>query len=182
MNIIFEGIDKAGKSTLIRDVRDHFISPPVVFKITKKPIDASGVPELVRVYQELFAQTRDPRNDQRHFIFDRSYPSELVYSIKRGYDSMENEELRILDENLGRNGKTVLVYCEADPETIARRFREDNEEYAQQSEIQTLLNRYETFLAKTAIPWIRINSTEDPQKNCDSVMDFVEQILEESQS
>ena len=183
MNIIIEGIDKAGKSTMISDLtaklKELYDIEAVIFKISKKPKGPDEVPELIRAYEELFHQTEDVRNKEHIFLFDRSYPSEMVYAPKRGYDSMNNEGLKELDARLGRNENTILIYCEANAETIRRRFIEDKEEYASLEDIEMLLQGYDKFLSLTVLPYIRISSENDREKNLNEVIKYLEEIDKE---
>jgi len=176
MNIIIEGIDKAGKSTIAGDIREAlYPQKPVTFKLTQKPQQGNFFSQevVVVLYKEMFGQSKHQVNEDHIFLFDRSYPSEMVYSIKRDYDAMNNKSLLELDQKLGEEGKTLLIYCEADAETIARRFAEEFEEYAKEEDIQVLLDRYEEFLAKTKIPFIRINSLTDRGANLAAVRKFL---------
>ena len=96
MNIIIEGIDKAGKSTIAADIREAlYPANPVTFKLTQKPQQGNFFSQeaVITLYKEMFGQTRHAQNADHLFIFDRSYPSEMVYSIKRGYDALSNKDL-----------------------------------------------------------------------------------------
>ena len=176
MNIIVEGCDKAGKSTICNDIRDALLPVvPVTFKLTQKPDKDSFFSQqmVVKIYVEIFGQTFHEWNKEHIFLFDRSYPSELVYSIKRGYEAMENEDLKALDLRLGDRKDTLLIYCEVDAETLKKRFKSDKEEYLTEAEIERTLARYENFLKMTYLPFIRINSLTDRGENIAVVRKFI---------
>lgn len=176
MNVIVEGIDKSGKSTIVKDLMEYLESEsPIYMKISKKPSDDSfGERQaVIRMYEELFYQTGWVHNKDRTFIFDRSYPSEMVYSWKRGYDALSDNNLLSLDARLAENNHTFLIYCTTDMETIAKRFDTDKEEYLVKEDIQRTLERYEIFLAKTKLPLVVINSSDDRQYNLDRVKEFL---------
>lgn len=175
MNIILEGCDKSGKSTLIRDIVTSMLPEiPVVFKLSQKPKDDSPMEreKVIAAYKEMFHQAEN--NPNHVFIFDRAYPTEMVYSIKRGYDALSEPELLKLDTKLA-DGNTLLIYCEADPDVIAKRFLTDNEEFAKIEDIERLLERYNIFLTKTKLPYIRINSLTDRFQNLAAVRKFLKQ-------
>lgn len=178
MNIIVEGIDKAGKSTIVGDIIESLIPViPVVVKVSQKPKSESELEKAIIIarYQELFALTENPLNKEHIFLFDRAYPSEMVYSVKRGGDKLSEPAFLDLDKRLGKSEQTLLIYCEADPKTIARRFESEKEEYAKVEDIEKLLARYEIFLKKTKLPYIRINSLTDRGQNLAAVREFLKQ-------
>lgn len=176
MNIVIEGIDKAGKSTICNDIRES-LAPliPVTFKLTKKPYDDKMFTQqmIARLYRELIGQTQHEWNKDLIFLFDRCYPSEMVYSYKRGYEAMQSEEYLTLDHQLADEQKTLLVYCEATPEVIKARFKKDKEEYAKDSEVERILERYEQFLKWTSLSYIRINSQTERGENIATVRKFL---------
>ena len=177
MNIIVCGIDKSGKSTICNDIRESLYPiVPVTFKITKKPSTDNFFSQqmVVKIYQEMLGQTLYDWNKSHIFLFDRAYPSEMVYSIKRGYDAMQNEDLLALDLRLADKGGTLLVYCEVDAETLKKRFKSEKEEYLKEKEIEQMLSRYEDFLKLTHLPFIRINSLTERGQNVVAVKKFIE--------
>lgn len=176
MNIIVEGIDKAGKSTIANDIRESlYPTIPITLKLSRKPQDGSFFEQNIVgvIYSEIFAEVNNVLNDKHIFLFDRAYPSEMVYSVKRGYDAMKSETFVDLDYRLGQENKTLLVYCEATPEVIAKRFKADREEYLTEADIAKTLERYEEFLAMTSLPFIRINSLTDRGANIVAVREFL---------
>lgn len=176
MNIIIEGIDKAGKSTIAADIREALYPVnPITFKLTQKPQQDNFFSQeaVITLYKEMFGQTRHPQNAEHLFIFDRSYPSEMVYSIKRGYDALSNKDLLELDAKLGEEHNTLLIYCEADAKTISKRFKSEKEEYLTDEDIEQILERYNIFLMKTKLPFIKINSLTDRGANLAAVRKFL---------
>ena len=176
MNIIVEGCDKSGKSTICNDIREVLYPiSPVTIKMTSKPSKDNFFSQqmIVKLYQEIFGQTFYEWNKNHIFLFDRAYPSELVYSIKRGYEAMENEDLKALDMRLGDRKDTLLVYCEVDAETLKKRFKSEKEEYLTEAEIERTLARYEQFLQMTHLPFIRVNSLTDRGENITVVRKFI---------
>lgn len=175
MIIICEGIDKAGKSSVIQDLTTQNFVTSVVFKISQKPRDNS-LEEQIRVkvaYDELFAQAlRLSRSEGKTVIFDRGYPSEMVYSAKRGYDALANEYWWNIDK-MYRDASAVIIYCHAPKDVISKRFVTDNEEFAQHDEIDMLLDRYESFISKTTVPVLKIDSTESRQDNIVKIQEFL---------
>lgn len=177
MNIIIEGCDKAGKSTICEDIRIALSSAkPVVIKLSKtsngENFESRDV--IARLYLELFALAQSPLNEDNLFLFDRSYPSELVYSeVKRGYDAMLDTRYLSIDHALADDQRTLLVYCETDIDVLKYRFKKDGEKYLNESEIEQILGRYEKFLKWTSLPFIRINSQTDRAENLATVRKFL---------
>jgi len=179
MIIIIEGIDKAGKSTIVKDLEDLFENKAIVLKLSQKPKDGSP-DELLKVkvaYRELFEQARMMNEKGMKVIFDRSYPSELVYSIKRGYDALKNQEWWEFDESLKDlvdKKEILLIYCSTEDQIIETRFKTDNETFMEPQEIPLFKERYEEFLSKTILPYIRIDSLKDRLANLVTIQNLLD--------
>ncbi|MCP3684597.1 MAG: hypothetical protein GY861_18170 [bacterium] len=187
MIIICEGVDKAGKSTIISDLENFFEGKAIVMKLSQKPVDGSAL-ELVKVrtaYAELFHQARLLSEKGHTVIFDRSYPSELVYSTKRGYEAFENHDWDHFDESLKDlvdKEEILLIYCSAEDETIKQRFVSDREEFMSPLEIPVFKERYEKFLTKTILPYTRIDSMQDRLANLITIQNLLNKQDEHSGS
>ena len=178
MNIIICGSDKSGKSTICADIRESLYPViPVTIKLTKKPSDDKLFTKemAARLYRELIGQTQNPLNKDLIFLFDRCYPSEMVYSFKRGYEAMDSEDYLVMDHSLADDQQTLLIYCEADVATLKKRFVTEKEEYLKDSEVERVLERYEQFLKWTSLPFIRINSLTDRGQNVVAVRKFIDE-------
>lgn len=175
MILIIEGIDKAGKSSVISDIRD-LQKDAIVFKLANKPKDGS-IEQLNRVYVayvELFAQAVRLSNEGRLIIFDRAYPSEMVYSVKRGYDALlDSPKWRKFDKVLS-NEHALVIYCYAPKEIIEKRFETDKEEFMSVKEIDEFTTRYEHFLGITELPYIKVDSTKDRAANITTIRQLLQ--------
>ena len=137
MILIVEGLDKSGKSTIIKDLVEYkrqMHKDPIVLKLSQKPKDNSDseIQKVKIIYTELFEQAKRLQTD-RLVLFDRSFPSEMVYSIKRGYDAMEDLFWWEFDRVLGKQNlleiRTILIYCKAPKTVLIERFKTDKEEW-----------------------------------------------------
>lgn len=175
MIIIFEGIDRAGKSTIIKKMREIY-TDVIVFKLSEyyKPSDDDPVAleKLEVAYDELFNQARVLSHDQgKTVIFDRAYPSELVYSKPmRGYDAFENLFWLKLDQGLSKYGKVLYVYIEPPKEEDHLQRLIDEGSHLAQETIKEILERYEYFWRETNLKKIRLSGGNDPQSNVESIM------------
>jgi thymidylate kinase len=178
MMILVEGIDKAGKSTIVKDLDELFEKKAIILKLSQKPKDNSH-DEIMKAkvaYSELFYQAKQLSEKGQIVIFDRAYPSEMVYSIKRGYDAMKDSFWWNFDEDLSHmsnDNELILIYCSTDPMILAERFVSKGEQFAKQEEIPTLLERYENFLAYTKVSFIRVDSMRDRLANIVTIKDLI---------
>ena len=182
MIIIIEGIDKAGKSTIVQDLltqRMKHGEDPIVFKLSQKPKDKSVKEQekIKIIYTELFEQA-NRLNNTRLVIFDRAYPSEMVYSQLRGYDAMQDEFWINFDKTLGSKSvneqNVFLIYCMAPYEKLLERFESEKEEFLKKEEIAEILTRYDIFLGKTYVPYIKVDTTKDRLININTVKELIE--------
>src|SRR3990167_3323467 len=89
--IIVEGIDKSGKSTFVELLSKKY--PGVLLKITDRPSDGTEAErdKIKKYYSSVLDFIRD--NPDKLFLLDRFFWSERVYSIKRGYDAIDDRVL-----------------------------------------------------------------------------------------
>lgn len=164
MIFIIEGIDKSGKSTVIKDLIKEF-DGAVVFKLYNKPKNSSERErEKVWIaYTELFHQATILAEEGKTVIFDRAYPSELVYSVKRGYDAFYNNDWWKMDEGLVE--AVTLVYCEAPVEVLKKRFVDTQETDLDFNELEKILERYNKFIETTKLDTIVLDTTKGRKDN-----------------
>jgi thymidylate kinase len=176
MIIIVEGTDKSGKSTLIRDLIKS-IPEVVVFKLSPGNKPRGDDPEqIVKVkasYAELFYQAQMLSEQGKHVIFDRAYPSERVYSIKRGYDAMKDTDWGRFESELNKEN-ILLVYCFVDEKIQMNRMDAEREDYLQKSELKAMNQRYERFLELTQLRKIFIDSSHDQRENVKLVLKHIQ--------
>lgn len=173
MLILIEGVDKCGKSTIGKDIRDATVGL-CTFKNVIKPEDkkeatigrTSGI--YIGAYQFALCNSLST-------LFDRSHITEIVYSSRRGYESIAHIDWKFY-ENTILKGQTLLIYMTAPAKVIAERFITEKEDYVSQDEIQTLLDRYETYLATTELPLLRLSSLDSRQENLRKAIDKMREL------
>lgn len=179
MIIIVEGIDKSGKSTLIKDLTRYF-DDAVVLKLSEYYKPREGDPQSLHnlevAYDELFNQARQISYDQhKHVIFDRAYPSELVYSqVMRNYEAWDNNFWWELDKGLGRFGHCLFVYVRPpDGPTHQDRLRSEGESYINGSHVRSLLSRYDRFLNESSLRKVVIDGGNRREDNLAEVLKHI---------
>lgn len=174
MIVIFEGIDKSGKSTVLQDLVGRIRSDhvwPIVYKLENKPRDNSEFErnKVWIAYSELFAQAVR-QSPMQTVIFDRAYPSELVHSPRRGYDAFYLPRWWGLDESLRDIAK--IVYCSAPLDVIKERFVLTNEKDPS-DDLEEIIERYEMFLERTSLPVLRVDTTQSRVTNLDKIDEYL---------
>lgn len=157
MIILFEGVDKTGKTTLSTRLATEYPR----FEYRKHSTMRSSIDALTACHNVL-SEIKSTKN----YIFDRFYcPSDLVYGpIVGGYKisgwvSSQYRE-KIIPWMLEHT--VIVVLCSADKHTLAERFVRDQEEYANDTQICDLAIAYEQLiLYQKLFPYvIHIDSTE----------------------
>ena len=160
MLIIIEGVDKSGKSSLIEFLSKN-LGNAYTLKIGYRPKDNSIV-ERQKIVDSYFKVLKTYKQNFKDsiLILDRFYLSELVYSIKRGYDALDEsllgDDMRIIKEEL-ENLDTLLIICRPDDATIAENFKKDKEDYAKIEEIKLLVDRYSKYAAQLKVKKLPFN-------------------------
>lgn len=170
MNIIIEGCDKTGKSTIIQDLKKIYTSA-TVFKNLLKPEGKDGVTIgraagiYLGAYQ--FANTVGGMN-----IFDRGHITEVVYSQRRGYNSLEHIDWLGYEQML--LDRTCVIYMSAPEETIVKRFETENETYISKEEVHNILEGFDAYLSMTKLPVLRLSSLDDREQNIAKFLTFIQ--------
>ena len=148
MILILEGCDKTGKSTLAAKLSKELGFPILKTSAPKKGEDP---------YREYVTKIL---TSNENIIFDRFHLGELVYGpIYRKKSQLDQAQFRSL-ELLLKARDARIIYCEAPKEFILQKFKEDNETFAQPSDIQLILDTYKSILSKTSLP-VTIHSIQD---------------------
>lgn len=172
MIYIVEGIDKAGKSTVIEDLK-RLLPDAVVFKLKNKPTGGSAEEreKVLLCYDELFHQALE-NHEKVPVIFDRAYPSEIVYSkINRGYDAFYVIDWWRLDDKLKDVAK--FIYCFAPENVLVERFKQHKEKDLTQDQFEEVLERYDMFLGKTTLRVLPLDTTKTREQNLDEMRAFI---------
>ena len=136
-----EGVDKTGKTTLAEILLKKYPGA-ILIKQNRK-----SLPNLKEVFRKMLKVLSDLPGEGP-IILDRFYPSQMVYSILRDEEDLDNLFYKMFENILVQHDSLAfeIIYCTADDKTIKRRFEEDNEEYVKQDQIALLKRRYETFI------------------------------------
>lgn len=158
MLILFEGLDKSGKSTLIKNFQD--ISKLPVFKNDIKPTPAAFDRGMVNgIYYGAYKAADLSLGDT---IFDRSHITELTYAnVKRGYWPEEGFWLDWEEKN---QHKVFTVYVDTPTELLIERFEKDKEEYVKVEEIEAIKKAYEEYFKKSKLSLVYVDGSLDRQR------------------
>ena len=147
MHIIIEGIDKVGKSTLALELAKRLYLPVI---------------NRLQPRENIFIECMDfftYATEQR--IVDRLHLSELAYGpVKRGKVRLDAKELDAV-EKAALSLKTFNIYCSDDPEKIKQRFRDLNEDFTKEDEIEIILDNFEDALSRSLLDWHRYAIGDD---------------------
>jgi thymidylate kinase len=157
MILLFEGVDKAGKSTLIKNFQD--LSGMKSYKSPIKP--TADLYDIGFINGQYYGTYNLARVSNQDFIFDRSHITELCYAeVKRGYKPQTKFWAEW--EELNKHWVTV-VFIDAPLETLERRFEEDKEEYLKKNEIKFIAEKYEEYFKTSKLNLIYIDGSRDRQ-------------------
>lgn len=174
MRIIIDGCDKSGKSTLIEALKNQ-VPSLIGLKLLTKPKDSS---EMSKQYVKMmYAKMADMSRDQgAHYLFDRWYPSEMVYSFKRGYNAIQDGWFYKFEQELSKT-PNLYILVEAPKKVIAERFKADGENFAKVEEIDRIQKRYRKQYDKCQLNKMIIDTTGNLDGAVEQIKAVIEQIL-----
>lgn len=179
--LILEGVDNAGKSTLAEALRK--VISGLAVKITDIPkIGEDADREKIKAYYWAMLNIQDgfdaDRWGETNLIFDRFFPSELVYSkVKRNYEAGEDPEYTIL-ENALRNRKHLIVYCDPGLDTIKDRLASRGDDYVVPEDIDELYARYEALFGVLDLNVLKLDTTQPVEVLAKQVGDKLNELYE----
>jgi thymidylate kinase len=150
MLVFVEGIDKAGKSTFIRNFSNltsipaYRKSPPADLELSEHHSFFKGIGFGLVELHEIF---------NFDAIIDRSFISDWVYTNKykaKDFSIWAEWELRQLSK------ENFIIYIDISENVFLERIRKHPDIYMESSEYQTHQDLYSTYFQKTTLPNISI--------------------------
>ncbi len=129
MRIHVDGCDKTGKSTLIK-----FLSEQLGYEVVKFSQPETDNP--FKEYEDFLIKTA---GNKKHYICDRSWLSENIYGPIYRDKGLTEKEFERLD-TLCKANNDLFIITHQDPNIVAENFIIEKEEFAQQKDIEALLN------------------------------------------
>lgn len=175
MRIIIDGCDKSGKSTLIEALKNKL--PALIgLKLLSKPQDGSEAQKqyVKMMYARMAEMTRD---QQSHYLFDRWYPSEMVYSFKRGYNAIQDGWFYKFEQEL-RKTPHLYILVEAPKSVVIERFKKDNEDFAKPEEVDRIQKRYRKQYDKCQLNKIIIDPTDRLEEAVEEILAAIRLVTE----
>lgn len=174
MILLFEGVDKSGKSSLLNDFCQYLISQQINFDEFKNKIKPEGKSELSigRTAGIYLGAYQLASNKYYPVLFDRSHITEVVYSSRRGYEALDYFDWLSYEE---KQKDMLLVYTSAPVSVVKKRFEQDGEDYVKPEEIETILNRFDIYLKRTKLPTLKLSSIDDRTNNVSELINFLKE-------
>lgn len=140
LNIILEGCDKTGKTTLA----DILVKKFGFKKVVSGP--PTGDP-----YVDYVKKLKSARQNT---VFDRLCYGELVYGpIYRGKSLINQEKLRNL-ELLAMAKNTIVIFCHDNVKNLSRRFKRDGEKFSKMTDIKKISSSFKEIMRDCRLPVI----------------------------
>lgn len=175
MRIIIDGCDKSGKSTLVEALKNE-VPSLIGLKLLTKPKDGSDESKLYikAMYKHMAEMTRD---QAAHYLFDRFYPSEMVYSFKRKYEAMDDPWFARFEKEL-RKTPHLYVMLNVDKKLVLERFKTNNETFAKPEDIDRIQKRYLKQFERCALNKIMVDPTDKLEETVKLIKDAMADILD----
>lgn len=174
MRIILDGVDKSGKSTLIEALKNE-IPSLIGLKLLTKPKDSSEKSQayIKQMYMHMADMTR---NQSAHYLFDRFYPSQMVYSYKRDHDDLENGWYWAFEKELAKT-PNLYILLDVDPDLLAKRFTSEGEDYALPEDIKILKERYNKHFELCQLNKVKLDPTDRLEETVAEIKKICEDVL-----
>ena len=144
--IIIEGPDAAGKTTLVKWIREN----------TEIGVQKSYYPKVNQLSYYLHSSTV-----YGGFFQERYYLSEIVYPrFKKNREPMEEWKQFLIEASLMQNGP-VILYLRPEKETILENLRTRGDDYISEEEVDDMLYWYDWAIDRSHIPHITFDFKKD---------------------
>ena len=149
MQIILEGVDKQGKTSLANYLSKKFGFPILKYSQPKEDPYVEYMKLLV--------------NQKQDVILDRFHLGELAYGpVKRGKSELLGWKIRNIEMLLNMRD-SFNIYCWTDSATTKKKFTEDREDYAKFEDIRPLALNFEKAIKTSLNHWNRFDYRTDPK-------------------
>lgn len=169
--IIIEGIDLAGKSTIVERIGKTF--PGIIMKNTDRPLDNS--PKERRKIKSYYQKILEFVNHNRttNVILDRFFPSELAYSLpKRGYEAFDDKEFKDFERVIEALDHYVIL-CNPGIEKILERYKTRGDDYIVEADIEEIIKRYNRFAANSDLNILWLDTSKPVDELVDTIKKFI---------
>ncbi len=172
MILVFEGVDKSGKTTLAE------LFPGLHIKNCYIP--KAGVERTRSTFKQLHIDLLDflKDNDNKDYdiILDRSFISELVYSkVMRDYDAFDDPFYLWLSQQY-KNLHLFVIFCKTNKAKIWGRILDKNdlEDVPNKEKLNLAVSRYQRFFddPKIRLAFVTIDTGKEIEK-CKAEIDYV---------
>jgi len=164
MRLHIEWIDKTWKSTLVKYLRVELNLLVVKFS---QPKTEDAFSEYIEFFWTVKDNKKETRND--NIICDRSRIWENVYWPVYRKKWLKKFQIKKLDESCKANWD-LIIRCSTDKWMIKKKFKEDNETFAQLKDVW----RLERYFRKT-LKWLKTTVIEYDRQlwNMESIKDII---------
>lgn len=170
MNIVIEGVDCSGKSTVTES-----LSKKLGFKVKKGSsfeITAQGNEAMYSHFKHLAPLD--------NVVIDRFIYSNLVYAtLFPEYPILSYSQRGYIERLIKEN--TIVLYLTADSNTIVNRIEKRGDEYIDTSHIKDILGTYETVMEDAASNGVTVIKYDTSVRSSNEIVDNVVRMIENSQ-
>ena len=171
MIIVLEGLDCTGKDTILESLKQNLKDFYIV--TTERPEDCSRIEKLrIKTDYRLLLNTAIT-NLPKITIFNRFWFSEQVYSIKRGYDALWDNDIMELSRILKKHPHIIFYFYNDDDEEMKKRMEKEKEDYLKVEERKELSNRYNQVIGQSMLNIHRINTNMSKEKVLEEVLKII---------
>lgn len=165
MIIMVDGIDKSGKTTFIKTMVNEFLSKKrrfngiLVWKNNFKPSSNSEKErnEVRNIYLKASKLFCSNAFKNILVVTDRNFMSEMVYSIKRGYDAMNDPELLKVEKFYEKNN-AIYVWVNTGKKFFERKMSDQGDDYIKKLDYGVINKRYKLFFDTTNLKKVQVRS------------------------
>lgn len=126
--IIFEGVNKGGKTTLVNKIKETFHEKNFQIIKCSQPKIEDGINQAYIQYNNILQKIED--NPDKNYIIDRFHFGSYVYGpIYRGMPDFGKVLFKKIEDRIMKLNY-IFVLAIADKKFIEKKFVEDNEEFA----------------------------------------------------
>lgn len=158
MLLLFEGVDKSGKSTLLRNFRDAYPNSGYWKNTIYKPNSAVLSRGIIQgLYLGFYEAAKQMIRGRYPFAVDRSHITEIVYApIKRNYEP-DIAFWREYEDQLD----AIVIYVDTPPSTVINRLNIEGDDYVSIDDVIRIKYGYDDYFHRfTRLSVIRIDGSK----------------------
>ncbi|PAV30327.1 hypothetical protein CIL05_07605 [Virgibacillus profundi] len=168
MNILIDGVDASGKSTVAHKLSD---------KLNMLEVRGSSFELADCTNEELYKHFTKVANLDNAIIQRGIYSNRTYATLYQDYAILSHEQRTTIEDKFKDN--TVVIYLTAPEETIINRLEERGDDYVTTDKVSSILGLYKTVMTDAISNSVAVLTYDTSKLSSDEIVEDIIKVIQE---